>query len=180
MRAKGTHQNAEPGPSNLPRENFPDGKPLHFFDKTHWATCPVSSLTHARILMGTVSFDDQAEIHRSRRRPKTMSPKDRRATPRFQPKPGNHITYGETSAVIRDLSLEGVFVFDLDPLPVGSEVMFTLRVGDQDISLEGVVRHSVDQEGMGIQFTNVSPVSKRRLRIHIASLVSAPSHLVKT
>src|SRR5467141_4234925 len=61
-----------------------------------------------------------------------------------------------------------------------SEVMFTLRVGDQDISLEGVVRHSVDQEGMGIQFTNVSPVSKRRLRIHIASLVSAPSHLVKT
>jgi hypothetical protein len=109
-----------------------------------------------------------------------MSPNDRRATPRFQPKPGNHITCGETSAVIRDLSLEGVFVFDMDPLPVGSEVMFTLRVGDQDISLEGVVRHSVDQEGMGIQFTNVSPVSKRRLRIHIASLVSAPSHLVKT
>ena len=107
-----------------------------------------------------------------------MSPKDRRATLRFQPKPGNHITYGETSAVIRDLSLEGVFVFDLDPLPIGSEVMFTLRVGDQDISLEGVVRHSVDQEGMGIQFTNVSPVSKRRLRIHTASLVPAPSHLV--
>jgi hypothetical protein len=74
--------------------------------------------------------------------------------------------------------LEGVFVFDLDPLPIGSEVMFTLRVGDQDISLEGVVRHSVDQEGMGIQFTNVSPVSKRRLRIHTASLISAPSHLV--
>ena len=73
-----------------------------------------------------------------------MSPNDRRATQRFQPKPGNHITYGENSAVIRDLSLEGVFVFDLDPLPIGSEVMFTLRVGDQDISLEGVVRHSVD------------------------------------
>jgi len=106
-----------------------------------------------------------------------MSPQDRRATPRFQPKPGNHIAYGERSVVIRDLSLEGVFVFDSDPLPVGSEIIFTLRAGDQDISLQGVVRHSVDQQGMGIQFTNVSPVSKRRLRIYIASLVSAPGQL---
>jgi PilZ domain len=108
-----------------------------------------------------------------------MSPKDRRATPRFLAKPGNKITYGVKSAAIRDLSLEGVFVVDSDPLPVGSEIIFTLRAGDQDITLEGVVRHSLDQEGMGIQFTNVSAVSKRRLRIHIASLVSAPSHLAK-
>jgi hypothetical protein len=109
-----------------------------------------------------------------------MPSKDRRATPRFLPKPGNQITYGATSAVIRDLSLEGVFVFDPDPLPVGSEIILTLQAGDQDISLEGVVRHSVDHEGMGIQFTKVSPVSKRRLRIHIASLVSAPIQMVKT
>ena len=106
-----------------------------------------------------------------------MPPKDRRATTRFQPKPGNLLIYGETSGVIRDLSLEGVFVFDPDPLPVGSEIIFTLRAGEQDISLEGVVRHSVDQQGMGIQFTEVSPVSKRRLRIHIASLVPAPGQL---
>lgn len=104
---------------------------------------------------------------------------DRRAAPRFQPKPGDQIIYGVTSAVIGDLSLDGVFVLDPDPLPVGSEVMFTLRVGDQEVSLEGIVRHSVDQEGMGIQFTNVPPVAQRRLRIHTASLVSAPSHLVK-
>src|SRR5258708_26526446 len=109
-----------------------------------------------------------------------MSAKDRRATQRFQAKAGNHIIYAAASAVVRDLSLEGVFVCDLDRLPVGSEIIFTLRAGNQDISLEGIVRHSVDQEGMGIQFTKVSPESKRRLRIHIASLVSAPSKLVKT
>ena len=108
-----------------------------------------------------------------------MPQKDRRATTRFQAKRGNVAIYGETSGVIRDLSLEGVFVFDSDPLPVGSEITFTLRAGDQDISLQGVVRHSVDQQGMGIQFTEVSPVSKRRLRIHIASLVSAPGRLEK-
>jgi hypothetical protein len=107
------------------------------------------------------------------------STNDRRASPRFQAKPENRIVYGATSADIRDLSLEGVFIFDPDPLSVGSEISFTLRAGDQDILLDGIVRRSVDQEGMGIQFTNISSVSKRRLRIFIASLVAAPSHPVK-
>src|SRR5579863_4703645 len=110
-------------------------------------------------------------------RPKTMPPKDRRATPRFQAKPECRITSGERSAAIRDLSLEGIFVLDPDPLPVGSEIAFTLRAGHQDISLEGIVRHSVVDVGMGIQFTNLSAVSKRRLIIHIASLVSAPGQI---
>ena len=109
-----------------------------------------------------------------------MPQKDRRRTPRFQAKPGDRLTYGVTSADIRDLSVEGVFVFDPDPLPVGSELLFTLRAGDQDILLEGVVRHCVDQEGMGIEFTKVSAVSMRRLRIHIASLVAAPGQVLKT
>src|SRR4051812_21832347 len=104
-----------------------------------------------------------------------MSSNDRRATPRFQPKPGNRAIYGATSAHIRDLSLEGVFVVDPDPLPVGSEIVFALQAGEQEISLNGVVRRSVDQDGMGIQFTDVSSISKRRLRIHTASLVSTPS-----
>jgi PilZ domain len=104
---------------------------------------------------------------------------DRRATQRFQAKPGNRIIYGATAADIRDLSLDGVFVLDPDPLPVGSEVIFTLQAGEQEIALEGIVRHLVEQEGMGIQFTNVSSVSKRRLRIHIAGLVPAPGQTVK-
>lgn len=108
-----------------------------------------------------------------------MPSKDRRTTPRFQPKPGDQVSYGITSAIIGDLSLEGVFIIDPDPLPVGSEVIFTLRIGDQDVSVEGIVRHSVVEEGMGIEFMNLSAVSKRRLRIHIASLVSADGHLVK-
>lgn len=103
-----------------------------------------------------------------------MPRKDRRATPRFQAKPDNSIAYGERSAPVQDLSLEGVFVLDPDPLPVGSELTFTLRAGLQDIALEGIVRHSLVDVGMGIQFTNLSAVSKRRLIIHIASLVSAP------
>jgi hypothetical protein len=109
-----------------------------------------------------------------------MPQKDRRATPRFQARPENNITYGDRSAPIRDLSVEGVFVLDPDPLPAGSEIAFTLRAGHTDIVLEGIVRHSEVDLGMGIQFTNISAVSKRRLTIHIASLVSAPSQLVKS
>lgn len=108
-----------------------------------------------------------------------MPPIDRRATPRFQPKPDNRIKYGDRSAAIRDLSLEGVFVLDADPLPAGSELAFILRIGQQDIPVEGIVRHSVDQKGMGIQFTKMSGESKRRLRIHLASLVSAPGQMAK-
>ena len=108
-----------------------------------------------------------------------MPTKDRRATPRFQAKPDNRIHYSDRSAPVRDLSLEGVFVLDPDPLPAGSEVAFTLRAGHQDISLEGIVRHSIQNIGMGIQFTNLSAVSKRRLIIHIATLVSAPSQLAE-
>jgi hypothetical protein len=108
-----------------------------------------------------------------------MPLKDRRATPRFLAKPENYITYDERSSPIRDLSLEGVFVLDPDPLPVGSEIAFTLRAGLTDISLEGIVRHSIVDVGMGIQFTSLSAVSKRRLIIHIASLVSAPGQLAE-
>ena len=104
---------------------------------------------------------------------------DRRATPRFLAKQGNHIIYGAAPAAIRDLSLEGVYVIDPDPLPAGSELAFTLMAGETEITLDGIVRHVVDGEGMGIQFVNVSAVSKRRLRIHIASLVLAPSESVK-
>jgi hypothetical protein len=108
-----------------------------------------------------------------------MTAKDRRATPRFLPKPENQIRYGDRTAPIRDLSLEGVFVLDPDPLPAGSELTFSLQAGAQHISLEGIVRHSVVDVGMGIQFTNLSSVSKRRLMIHIATLVSAPSQMEK-
>jgi hypothetical protein len=106
-----------------------------------------------------------------------MPLKERRASPRFQAKPENRIQYGERSAPIRDLSLDGIFVLDPDPLPVGSELAFIMQASHAEISLEGIVRHSQVDVGMGIQFMNLSAVSKRRLIIHTASLISAPSQI---
>ena len=103
-----------------------------------------------------------------------MANKDRRAVQRFQAKPGDCIFYDERSAPVRDVSMEGIFVLDPDPLPVGSEIAFTFRAGHSEIALDGIVRHSVDQQGMGIHFTKIPPLSKRRLIIHIATLAPAP------
>ncbi|MGH9679113.1 MAG: PilZ domain-containing protein, partial [Candidatus Acidiferrales bacterium] len=102
-------------------------------------------------------------------------PIDRRATLRFQSKPGCKFTYGLATAEIRDVSMDGIFVLDPDPLPAGSELAFTILTSGSEIALEGIVRHVEDQVGMGIQFVNVSIVSQRRLRIYIASLAPATS-----
>jgi len=69
---------------------------------------------------------------------------------------------------IRDLSLDGVFILDPEPLPVGATIKFSLRLGTEDVPLQGIVRRSVDEEGMGIQFTDISREAKRRLRMHFA------------
>jgi len=99
-----------------------------------------------------------------------MVDKDRRVSQRFQAKPGSHIIYVEGSGAIRELSAEGLFVLDSEPLPVGATIQFSLRLGTQAIALQGIVRRSVVEEGMGIQFTEMSREARRQLRLHIAAL----------
>jgi hypothetical protein len=98
-----------------------------------------------------------------------MTQKDRRASPRFQARPGSHIVYVEGSGAIRELSVEGVFVLDSEPLPVGATIKFSLRLATQDVALQGIVRRCVAEVGMGIQFTEMSREARRRIRLHIAS-----------
>jgi hypothetical protein len=101
---------------------------------------------------------------------KSMAQKDKRGSPRFKPKPGTHIVYIEGSAAIKDLSLEGMYVLDPEPLPVGSKIKFALRLGTDDIQLQGIVTRSAAFHGMMIQFADIAPEAKRRLRIHLAGL----------
>ena len=63
---------------------------------------------------------------------------DRRSNQRFQAKPGSRILYGATSADIRDLSVDGVFVSDPDPLPVGSEIIFALKLASRKFRWRGL------------------------------------------
>jgi PilZ domain-containing protein len=101
-----------------------------------------------------------------------MAPNDKRASPRFLAKSGNHVIYIEGSGAIADLSLNGVFVLDPDPLPVGTHIHLELRLGANGILVKGIVRRSVAEKGMGIQFPELSREGKSRLKIHLANSIA--------
>jgi hypothetical protein len=99
-----------------------------------------------------------------------MIEKNRRASQRFKAKPGSTVFYVEGAGAIRDLSADGVFILDSEPLPVGTKITFSLILGNETVSFHGNVRRSVAGEGMGIEFTEMPLDVRRRLLSHIARL----------
>lgn len=99
-----------------------------------------------------------------------MAENERRASRRFKPKSGSHIVYLEGFGEVKDLSLNGMFVVDPDPLPEGTKVSFAIRQGTIDIALQGIVTRSEPERGMVIQFTELTRESIRRLKIYISEL----------
>lgn len=95
---------------------------------------------------------------------------NRRVTPRYRAKPACHIVYVEGSGGVRDLSLNGVFILDEDPLPAGTLIKFLLCQERNEISLQGTVVRSEPRSGMAIQFTGMSREAARRLKLYIATL----------
>ena len=69
---------------------------------------------------------------------------------------------------ISDISLSGVFIDALSPLPVGAalKLMFTLPSGHQVVT-EGVVAHSQAGIGMGVAFTSLTPEDARLIQAAI-------------
>lgn len=99
-----------------------------------------------------------------------MAGEEKRKAPRFMPKDGTHIIFVEGSAAIRDLSENGMYVLDKDPLSEGTAIKFALRLANFDVPLEGIVSRSVPGQGMVIQFTEMTRESRRRLRIYLSEL----------
>lgn len=66
---------------------------------------------------------------------------------------------------ISDISLSGVFIDALSPLPVGAtlKVTFTLP-GGQRVVTEGVVVHSQPRIGMGVSFTSLKPEDTQHIQ----------------
>lgn len=65
---------------------------------------------------------------------------------------------------ISDISLSGVFIDALSPLPVGAalKVSFTLPGGERVVA-EGVVVHCQPRIGMGVSFTSLKPEDGQRI-----------------
>lgn len=102
-----------------------------------------------------------------------MSHNDKRSSPRFPTDPGTYVVYVEGSGAVRDLSLNGVFVVDPDPLPVGEHIQLELRVGGTGIRVHGIVRRSIPGQGMGIEFVDLGAVGRHHIQDHISRLAAS-------
>ena len=99
-----------------------------------------------------------------------MAGKNKRASQRFKSKPGSNVSFIEGAGAIRDLSMDGLFILDSKPLDVGTEMTFSLHLGNETVEFQGIVRRSVPQEGMGIQFTGMSRDARKSLLSRIARI----------
>jgi hypothetical protein len=97
---------------------------------------------------------------------RTMIKNDRRASQRIKAKPGKNVFYVEGARAIRDVSMDGFYILDSKPLAVGTHITFSVFLGSETVAFHGIVRRSVAQEGMGIQFQEMSRELRRRLLSH--------------
>ena len=99
---------------------------------------------------------------------RTTIKNNRRTSQRFKAKLGSNVFFSEWVWAIRDMSMDGVFILDAKPLAVGTRFTFSFCLGKETATFHGIVRRSVAQEGMGIQFQETSREMRRRLLSQIA------------
>jgi PilZ domain len=64
---------------------------------------------------------------------------------------------------LTDISVGACYLEAVEPLPVGTPVLMSVRVANSECLLDGVVRASHPQSGMGVEF--VSPAQDHRARV---------------
>lgn len=77
--------------------------------------------------------------------------------------------------ILHDLSMCGCYVESTAPLPVHSRVDISIQIGELRIDARGAVTVKHPLVGMGIRFTEMSPLNRDRLRHLIGSLEQAES-----
>ena len=70
-----------------------------------------------------------------------------------------------------DISSSGCYLEMMTPLPIGTVVELSFRIGDAQISTEATVRTSDLGVGMGLEFTSIDGDSQRRLQNCIDEVV---------
>jgi Tfp pilus assembly protein PilZ len=76
---------------------------------------------------------------------------------------------------VRDLNVGGLFVATPTPLSVGSVVTLLLSVPEGEIRSRAVVRNVIAEQGMGVQFTEISEQDAARVEKLVARLLRAES-----
>jgi type II secretion system (T2SS) protein E/PilZ domain-containing protein len=88
---------------------------------------------------------------------------------------GHYASFPGGTARLRDLSLGGAMLEDRDPLPIGSRIALTLHLGMLSVSCTGLVKQSIWDEGMAVEFVDISAADRRRLLEFITAAGKAKS-----
>jgi hypothetical protein len=71
-----------------------------------------------------------------------------------------------------DISGRGCYVETMLPMPVGTQLQITLRLGEERVTIPAVIRTCDGGVGMGIEFTGLSSEIQDRLQKHVEEMVS--------
>lgn len=109
-----------------------------------------------------------------------MTGSERRAAPRYRVKPGTFAYFyalgSQSTAAIRDLSLGGIYIEDsLSQFSEGTELELELRLGNESISLRGVVARAYAGEGFAVRFLEYSVEMKERLERYLRNVLNVPA-----
>jgi len=70
---------------------------------------------------------------------------------------------GRTVSRVGRIGLGVMFIRTPDPPPVGEMVRIVFDVPGGEVRAKGVVRHSTEGHGMGVEFTSMQPEDRARL-----------------
>jgi len=75
--------------------------------------------------------------------------------------------------MLHDISLGGCYVETTTPLPPGVQVEAVVHVGDIQISARGEITVAHRMVGMGVRFTDLTPLNRRRLESLVDQLIQS-------
>jgi hypothetical protein len=76
---------------------------------------------------------------------------------------------------IATMGLGGLFIRVSDPPPVGDLIRLYFEVPGGEVRARGVIRSSIQGEGMGIEFTAMEPEARGRLNQLLRRLLREPT-----
>jgi hypothetical protein len=76
-------------------------------------------------------------------------------------------------ANLRALTLRGAVLEERDPLPVGSRLRLSLHLGTSTVQCVGIVKRSILEDGMAVEFADMSATDRSRLLEYIAAVDAA-------
>ncbi|MGB8129312.1 MAG: PilZ domain-containing protein [Candidatus Angelobacter sp.] len=143
--------------------------------KLFGAKLKASAIQTTQSASSFAGFAGAAPAAQQARRPMPEPTGTRRAQQRFHCTGGIEMRRSETAPPVfgnlSDLSLTGCYVETVSTLPVGSEILFMLRVRDRVVRGRAQVKTSNHAVGLGLVFTQLGREDQSKLE-HILSLLS--------